>query len=87
MDQWIDRYVARQYRDSYLDSATRRRLTASSTQRAHAIWDSLTSAAKPSDRFFNFTTPASYWASLVGEDGILVVRDCVVIEKRDFWVS
>jgi hypothetical protein len=88
IDQWIDRYVQHEYEGlAGLDSATKRRMTASSVQLFHSHWDELVRGARPGDRFFYFTTPPRYWASLVGEDGIVLVRDCVIIRKADLMVS
>jgi len=33
------------------------------------------------DRIFYYSTPDNYWSSLAGQEGILIIRNCIVVRK------
>lgn len=44
-------------------------------------WRDIEMDTQAGDRIYYYTTPDHYWSSLAGQDGLLIIRDCVVIRK------
>ena len=36
---------------------------------------------RPGDRLVHYSTPAEYWDQLAGQDGIIILRHCCIIES------
>ncbi|MBX2964540.1 MAG: hypothetical protein KF845_00240 [Cyclobacteriaceae bacterium] len=36
---------------------------------------------QPGDRIFYYSTPDNYWSSFAGQEGILIIRDCIIVGK------
>jgi hypothetical protein len=42
-------------------------------------WKRMQLHLKPGDRIFYYSTPEIYWNSLAGQDGLVILRKCLVI--------
>jgi hypothetical protein len=81
IDDWIRRYAAQSMASWEPDSARREVRMLLEREFLHDAWNQLVRLSAPGDRFFYYTTPDNYWSSLAGQDGIVVLRRCVVVAK------
>ena len=50
-------------------------------------WQALQERREPGDRYWYYTTPDSYWNSLSGQEGVVLVRECAVVGAVVTWQS
>jgi hypothetical protein len=81
IDDWIWRYAAQSMARWEPDSARREVRLRREREFLHEEWRQVVKLSAPGDRFFYYTTPDNYWSSLAGQDGIVVLRRCVVLAK------
>ena len=44
-----------------------------------AGWEALQTKVEPGDQFWFYTTPDSYWNTLAGQEGVVLLRECAVV--------
>jgi hypothetical protein len=80
--KWSKRWVRASFytNDKIIDSL-QYQLYEYQGDRLTRIWRRIQNDLEEDDRVYYYTTPKRHWEALAGQDGLVVIRNCVIMSK------